>query len=192
MREDSDQIKIVFKSNREEIPGTLNLCLDHIRHKAGEYQLHDGLMAKVKWVIMELLTNAVKHSGERETVLKIALTSQALILEKEDYGKPLVLMGQDKKKIMWPLEQMVRPVDFPIYHNGMDSLCVRTDESGRAIFFIEPLAELEMPALLSDTSEHFGLLIMTKASDELAYEYEPGSGLNRFISTFNLIDGEEA
>ena len=184
MREDSDQITIVFNSNREGIPGTLNLCLDHIRQKAGDSPLHGDLMAKIKWVLMELLTNAVKHSGERETVLKIGLTMDALILEKEDYGKPLVLVGQDKKKIMWPLENMIRPVDFPIYHNGMDSLCVRTDESGRAIFFIEELAELEMPALLSDTSEHFGLLIMTKASDEFAYEHEPDTGLNRFISTF--------
>lgn len=184
MREDSDQITIVFNSNREGIPGTLNLCLNHIRQKISGPPLDEDIMAKIKWVIMELLTNAVKHSGERESVLKITLTTDAVILQKEDYGKPLTLLGQDKKKIIWPLEDMVRPLDFPIYHNGMDSLCVRTDESGRAIFFIEELVELEMPALLSDTSEHFGLLIMTKASDEFAYEHEPDTGLNRFISTF--------
>lgn len=184
MREDSDQITIVFKSNREDIPGTLNLCLNHIRQSVSGSLLGEDLMAKIKWVIMELLSNAVKHSGERESVLKIGLTVDAVVLQKEDYGKPLALVGQGKKKIIWPLREMVRPLDFPIYHNGMDSLCVRTDESGRAIFFIEGLAELEMPALLSDTSEHFGLLIMTKASDEFAYEYEQNTGLNRFISTF--------
>jgi anti-sigma regulatory factor (Ser/Thr protein kinase) len=184
MREDSDQITIVFKSNREGIPGTLNLCLNHIRQKVRRPPLDEEMMAKIKWVIMELLTNAVKHSGERESVLRIGFTMDAVILQKEDYGKPLALVGLGRKKIMWPLEEMVRPLDFPIYHNGMDSLCVRTDESGRAVFFIEELAELEMPALLSDTSEHFGLLIMTKASDEFAYEYEPETGLNRFISTF--------
>jgi anti-sigma regulatory factor (Ser/Thr protein kinase) len=143
MREESDQITIVFKSNREDIPGTLNLCLNHIRQKINGSALGEDMMAKIKWVIMELLTNAVKHSGERESVLRIGLTVDAVILQKEDYGKPLALVGQDKKKIMWPLDNMVRPVDFPIYHNGMDSLCVRTDESGRAIFFIEELAELE-------------------------------------------------
>lgn len=184
MREDSDQITIVFNSNREGIPGTLNLCLNHIRQKVSGPPIDEDIMAKIKWVIIELLTNAVKHSGERESVLKITLTANAVILQKEDYGKPLTLVGQDRKKIIWPLEDMVRPLDFPIYHNGMDSLCVRTDESGRAIFFIEELVELEMPALLSDTSEHFGLLIMTKASDEFAYEHEPDTGLNRFISTF--------
>ncbi|MGV3599936.1 MAG: ATP-binding protein [Dyadobacter fermentans] len=185
MREE-DQIRIVFDCNREGIPGTLNVCLGHIREKAGITPLDDALMAKIKWVIMELLTNAVKHSGERESLLKIGFTGGAVVLEKEDYGKPLVLVGQDRKKIMWPLEDIVRPMDFPIYHNGMDSLCVRTDEAGRATFFIEQLDELEMPALLSDTSEHFGLLIMTKASDEFAYEHDPDSGVNRFISTFYL------
>lgn len=182
----TDQIKIVFDCNREGIPGTLNVCLSHIRDKAGTPSLDEGLLAKIKWVIMELLTNAVKHSGERESVIKIGFSHDAVVLEKEDYGKPLVLVAQDKKKIMWPLEDVVRPVDFPIYHNGMDSLCVRTDASGKATFFIEALAEMEMPALLSDTSEHFGLLIMTKASDEFAYEHHPATGLNRFISTFYL------
>lgn len=186
MRENPDHFKIVFSSNREEIPGTIRLCLEHIRSKTGGASLDDDVMAKIKWVVMELLTNAVKHSGERETILNVRITSSAVVLEKEDYGKPLVLVGHDKKQIMWPLEDLVRPFDFPIYHNGMDSLCVRMDESGKATFFIEQLAELEMPALLSDTSEHFGLLIMTKASDQFTYEYDPATGINRFISTFFL------
>ncbi|MCF0068943.1 anti-sigma regulatory factor [Dyadobacter sp. CY261] len=188
MKEFSDQIKIVFDCNREGIPGTLNVCLTHIRNKAGSSRADDALLAKIKWVIMELLTNAVKHSGERQSVLKIGVSPKMVVLKKEDYGTPLMLVGQDKKKIMWPLEKLVRPMGFPIYHNGMDSLCVRTDESGKATFFIEALAEMEMPALLSDTSEHFGLLIMTKASDEFAYEHDPDTGLNSFICTFNLIE----
>lgn len=186
MRGDSDHIKIVFSSKREEVPATLHLCLDHIRIKAGASPLADEVMDKIKWVVIELLTNAVKHSGERESMLKISVSRGTIVLEKEDYGPPLVLVGHDRKKIMWPLEGLMRPFDFPIYHNGMDSLCVRMDESGKATFFIEQLAELEMPALLSDTSEHFGLLIMTKASDEFTYEYDPATGVNRFISTFHL------
>lgn len=187
MSEDLNLIEINFSSNRHEIPGTLNLCIDHIREYAGTQPLDESIVSRVKWVITELLTNAVKHSGERETVLKIRIEPDAIVLIKEDYGKPLVLTGEDhEKKIIWPLEKIVRPVDFPIYHNGMDSLCVRTDEAGKAIFFIEQLAEMEMPALLSDTSEHFGLLIMTKASDEFTYEFDAATGLNRFVNTFNL------
>jgi anti-sigma regulatory factor (Ser/Thr protein kinase) len=187
MSEDLNLIEIIFGNNRHEIPGTLNLCLDHILEGAGGNPVDEATLSRVKWVIIELLTNAVKHSGERETVLKIRIDAAGIVLIKEDYGKPLVLVGQDSdKKIIWPLEKIVRPVDFPIYHNGMDSLCVRTDEAGRAIFFIEQLAEMEMPALLSDTSEHFGLLIMTKASDEFSYEFEAATGLNRFVCTFKL------
>nr|WP_295925468.1 anti-sigma regulatory factor [uncultured Dyadobacter sp.] len=186
MTGDSDQIKITFSSKREEVSATLHLCLDHIRVKAGATPLAGEVMDKIKWVVVELLTNAVKHSGERESMLKISVTRRMVVLEKEDYGPPMVLVGHEKKKIMWPLGNVMRPFDFPIYHNGMDSLCVRMDESGKATFFIEQLAELEMPALLSDTSEHFGLLIMTKASDEFTYEYDSTTGVNRFISTFNL------
>jgi anti-sigma regulatory factor (Ser/Thr protein kinase) len=186
MKEDSDEIKIVFKCDREQIPGTLNICLDRILDKTASQPIEESVLSRIKWVIAELLTNAVKHSGQDESALKIRIGGSSLLLEKEDSGKPLILTGQDSEKIIWPLENLSPPIDFPIYHNGMDSLCVRTDKAGRAVFFIEEMADMEMPGLLTDTSEHFGLLIMTKASDEFSYEYDPMSKVNRFTCLFNL------
>jgi anti-sigma regulatory factor (Ser/Thr protein kinase) len=186
MKEDSDYIRVVFRCHRDEIPGTVGICLDQIKTRVDSFSIDESVFSRIKWVVTELLTNAVKHSGEEESALIIKLNASKLKLEKEDFGKPLVLVGQDRQKIMWPLENVNTPIDFPIYHNGMDSLIVRTDQSGKAIFSVEDLPEMEMPALLSDTSEHFGLLIMTKASDEFTYEYDPITKVNRFVSLFNL------
>jgi anti-sigma regulatory factor (Ser/Thr protein kinase) len=186
MKEDSEEIKIVFKCNREVIPGTVNACLDEIRKKTEPHSIDESILSRIKWVITELLTNAVKHSGQAESELNIRISDLELTLQKEDSGKPLNLTAQDNKKIIWPIENLSKPIDFPIYHNGMDSLCVRTDDAGKAIFFIETMADMEMPGLLTDTSEHFGLLIMTKASDAFTYEYDSLNKLNRFVCLFNL------
>ncbi|WAC13627.1 ATP-binding protein [Dyadobacter pollutisoli] len=186
MKEDSDEINIVFRCHREAIPGTLNVCLDQIRKNTESHLIDESVLSRIKWVITELLTNAVKHSGQDESALKIKISRSELVLEKADSGKPLILTGQNNGKISWPLENLSPPIDFPIYHNGMDSLCVRTDQNGKAVFFIEKMAGMEMPGLLTDTSEHFGLLIMTKASDEFTYEYDPLNKVNRFACLFNL------
>jgi anti-sigma regulatory factor (Ser/Thr protein kinase) len=186
MKEDSVEIKIVFECSREVIPGTVNVCLDQIREKMMARPIDESILLRIKWVITELLTNAVKHSGEEKSVLKIRINAVDLVLEKEDSGKPLILTAQDSKKIAWPIENLSHPIDFPIYHNGMDSLCVRTNNAGKAIFFIEAMADMEMPGLLTDTSEHFGLLIMTKSSDQFTYEYDPLNNVNRFACLFNL------
>jgi anti-sigma regulatory factor (Ser/Thr protein kinase) len=181
-----EQVKVFFKCQREEIPGTVGVCLDQIRKKTESGFIDDSLYSRVKWVIAELLTNAVKHSGQEESCLVINIGEESLMLEKEDFGKPLVLTGQDCRSIMWPLENLALPIDFPIYHNGMDSLFVRADQAGKATFFVEELPEMAMPGLLSDISEHFGLLIMTKASDAFTYEYDMLNGVNRFVCLFDL------
>jgi anti-sigma regulatory factor (Ser/Thr protein kinase) len=186
MESDLEQIKVFFKCQREEIPGTVGACLDQIRKKTESLSVDDSVYARIKWVIAELLTNAVKHSGQEESCLVIKVGNEVVVLEKEDTGNPLVLIAQDRRRIMWPLESLAGPVDFPIYHNGMDSLFVRTDQAGKAIFFVEELPEMEMPGLLSDTSEHFGLLIMTKSADEFTYEYDPINRINRFVTLFSL------
>ncbi|MEO6287697.1 MAG: anti-sigma regulatory factor [Dyadobacter sp.] len=186
MNGDSEEIKIVFKCNREVIPGTVNACLDEIRKKTESHSINESILSRIQWVITELLTNAVKHSGQEESALNISISDFDLVLQKEDSGKPLHLTAQDSKKIIWPIENLSTPMDFPIYHNGMDSLCVRTDNAGKAIFFIETMADMEMPGLLTDTSEHFGLLIMTKASDQFTYEYDSLNKVNRFVCLFNL------
>ncbi|WP_221391802.1 anti-sigma regulatory factor [Dyadobacter sp. NIV53] len=140
----------------------------------------------MKWILIELLTNAVKHSGAERCELKITIKDKKLIIEKEDYGPPLTITDFDSgKKISWPLNQD-ESVNFQVYHNGSDSLRIKCIGNNEAIFFIDQLENQEMPGLLADISEHFGLLIITKASDGFKYEFDQDSKINRFTSHFNL------
>lgn len=191
MKEDSGKIDIVFKCDREEIPGIVNLCLDHIRKKTHTMPVDLVTLAKLKWVITELLTNAVKHSGMETCTMTFEQDSEQLVLEKEDSGKPLTIFENNSSKLVsWPLENLSEPLEFQIYHNGMDSLKVRSTQPDSAVFFVEQLDDVEMPGLLIDTSEHFGLLILTKASDEFTYTYDPVLKTNRFRSIIYLKNTE--
>ncbi|MCF2488806.1 anti-sigma regulatory factor [Dyadobacter sp. CY347] len=182
-----DRIRIQFTSNREEIPGILKICLDHVVQNTKNTSLSPETFSKIKWVITELLTNAVKHSGTGHCTLNIKVDSNQLILEKEDQGNPLSLYEQETGTIFtWPIADLTGRLEFQIYHNGVDSLNVRSDAAHLAKFYIEELKGMEIPGLLLDTSEHFGLLILTKASDEFWYEYDPKTRVNRFVSLFNL------
>ena len=119
------------------------------------------------------------------------MDEQDLIVEKQENGQPFVLSEYSSgKSVSWPLPHDRFPQDFQLYHNGSESLWASAPDPNRAIFQIKELGKPNMPELLNDTSEHFGLLILTKASD--AFEYLHDSGVNHFRSTFNLkkIDNE--
>lgn len=185
MEENSDHFTVVFKNEPEEITSIMKLCLKKINDKTENHPIKGSMLSKIKWVISEMISNAVKHSGVEECKLKIQIDEKHLVIEKEDKGHPLVL-GTKGHEIIWPLKEKQRGSDFHICNNGMDMLKVRINDLNRAIFFIEQLQDISMPELLVDTSEHFGLLIITKASDEFTYEYDSESNTNRFRTNFNL------
>lgn len=183
MREYSTEINLVLTCKQEEIPKNLKLCETHISQRIGKNQLELVTMARIKWIIGEMLSNTVKHSKVDKCLLNIIISDEELIIEKEDSGKPLVLNDFDSgKSISWPSHAKSEDLNFQIYHNGTDSLRVRTTGTNKAIFFIDQLRDTDMPVLLDDISEHFGLLIITKSSDEFTYEFDTRINANRFRS----------
>jgi len=187
MNQNPDQFQFIFNSQDEEIQDVLDRCQQYINQNAGKNSVESALLSKIKWVITELLTNAVKHSETSECLLLMSLKNGQLIIEKQDNGNPLTLYHPAKEtKIIWPLHPGKTIEDFQIYHNGMDSLMVHIENDNLATFYTEELPESYMPALLLDTSEHFGLLIITKASDTFIYQYIREENLNKFQVCFNV------
>ena len=185
----STNINLIFTNREEEIPGILKICENHIYNKKEENRFALKIMPKIKWVITELLTNSVKHCGINECKLNINISETEVVIEKEDVGRPLKLENSATGKIItWPLPDLTEKFNFQIYHNGMDSLKVQIDDDNHATFYVEQLEDVKMPGLLIDTSEHFGLLIITKASDQFKYIYDKELNTNRFISNFYMED----
>ncbi|NIJ53655.1 anti-sigma regulatory factor [Dyadobacter arcticus] len=183
----SDRFETIFKCDLEAVSDKVNLCIAHIEQSAAGNNIGLGVITRTKWVITEMLTNAIKHSDVEECLLTIRMNATQLLFEKKDNGNPLSLHRCDEdKKIVWPLESASFPKKIQVSHNGSESLWAVADDANHVIFYIQEIGDPAMPALLKDTNEHFGLLILTKASDTFEYHYEPESATNRFLSTFNL------
>ena len=188
MREPNNKFEKVFKCNRQEISDMLNRCMDYV----GNDEMISGgvtpeIRSRFKWVVTEMLTNAIKHSGVDECTLSIKNDAKSLILEKEDVGFPLRLAEPDgQNHISWPLEGAVLPVNFQIYQNGVESLLLTSTSKTNAVFSVKEIGDGALPPVSATLNEHFGLLILAKAADEFEYEYDAQRGINRFRCVFNL------
>jgi anti-sigma regulatory factor (Ser/Thr protein kinase) len=185
MEDYSGKIEFVFNNKIEEISDVLQACEDQIRD-IKKTSPDSFAMAKIKWMVTELLTNAIKHCGTANCVLSIKISEAQIHIQRADQGKTLALTDPETEMLLvWPLNSSAQ-ADFQIYHNGMDSLKIKILDTESAMFFSEMLPTIEMPALLSESSEHFGLLIITKASDQFTYRYDPATKTNYFSCTMNF------
>jgi|GEM_PF-2664912 len=118
-----------------------------------------ALLLRAKFIIGELLNNAVKHSGAKETRIEVELNDVALIMNKVDTGTPFNLVSEIEKQDA----QLI--VSSDVMHL---LYAIKKDENSVSFFCKENLTfELDVNKL----AEHLGLLIITKAADEFTYHY---------------------
>lgn len=176
----------IFHNKAEGLASVVRNCVEYIEKQNDFLGVPAAIHSKIKWAITELLINGAKHSGSEKSRLNLKFTESDLTIEKEDYGNPLVLkVNEGNQKLQWPLPEIFIHQHFEIYRNGMDSLRVYTEDEKSAFFVVEELEDEEMPFLLVNTSEHFGLMIIAKASDLFSYAYEGKRGKNIFSIRFD-------
>ena len=182
MKEDIKLLSIQFPNKAEAIPETIQTCLEAIDTEQNT-PYPGNLLSRIKWVLAELLTNGTKHSGKSESYIGIYKKNNRIIIEKMDSGKTLTF---DSTVISWPPLNNQIGNTYEIYHNGMDVLKIQIQQANQASFYVEETPETHMPKLLCYTSEHFGLLIITKSCDAFTYEFEENAHLNIFTCIFNI------
>lgn len=176
----------VFSNKPEDVAGVVSSCADFIEEPRDLTPVPFAVLSRIKWVLTELLINGAKHAGTEESELTISTTDQSVLIEKTDFGNPLQLTVDGGKKVVsWPLSGGVPDQCFEVYQNGMDSLQIRINSDGTAIFSVQELDDVLMPQLLMTTSEHFGLMIIAKASDRFSYYFDKIHKKNIFNVIFN-------
>lgn len=126
-----------------------------------------ALLLRAKFIVGELLNNAVKHSGAHETSIEVELDDKALIINKVDTGKPFNLVSEIEKQDA----QLI--VSSDVMHL---LYAIKKDENTVSFFCKENLTfELDVNKL----AEHLGLLIITKAADEFTYHYRKPTNIFR-------------
>jgi anti-sigma regulatory factor (Ser/Thr protein kinase) len=131
-----------------------------------------ALLLRAKFIIGELLNNAVKHSGTHQTKITVELIDQILTISKIDNGAPFNLVAEIEKQ----------DAHLIVSSDVMHLLyAIKKDENTVGFFCKENLTfELDVNKL----AEHLGLLIITKAADEFTYHYQKPT--NTFNVKLNL------
>jgi two-component sensor histidine kinase len=179
--------KFVFINNADAL---YPLSVDIVEYVKQQVNPDEAAIQKLKMVLIELLTNAIKHSGNNETIIEVSTTAHSINLKKTDQGNTFAITT-DAIKLEWPLPGN--------HHTGRvismygDDNCTLKGKLGNNCninFFIEEHAHTEaMDNAIISLPEHFGLTIITKACDSFTYKFDVDTCTNNFIATINTATG---
>lgn len=134
-----------------------------------------------KQVIIELLTNGVKHSGVNSSVLTVEFNASSVVISKSDRGNAFRLNEREE----WPLIGYKKGDRIVIYNCDFYSL-IAVVRSENMLHFEAEEYQVEKVHSSSLIPEHYGLLILTKFASVLSYKYDSNIRTNTFSAMINL------
>ncbi|MFA6248892.1 MAG: hypothetical protein WC615_18255 [Mucilaginibacter sp.] len=171
--------KFVFNNQAD---GLYPLVTDVMAHITQQQKTDEDTITKLKLVLVEFLTNSLKHSGAEETTIEITTTGNQITIRKTDRGNGLAIRCNGNL-LEWPLpgKHHANRV-LTVYANADAILKAKLTNNCGLQFFIE---ETEQTGQLdiNTLTEHFGLLIITRASNTFAYEFDIDSCTNSFTAS---------
>ena len=139
-----------------------------------------------KQAVIELLTNAVKHSDTNSSSITVIIKDHHIELIKSDKGRPFFLEHYTGwPPISWPLSKKYIGERIRIYSDDFSSLQAIIQNESRIVFELEEFPVVNLNAE-SNLIEHYGLLILTKVSDQFFYVHDSESHTNLFHLIINL------
>jgi len=133
-------------------------------------------------ILVELLTNSLKHSGQDNTVLKVGTAGNKISIRKTDTGNGLAVRCGENL-LEWPLPGRHHTDEIiTIYSDSSAVLKAKLHNNCCLRFFIEETEETN-PVNISSLAEHFGLMIITRACDTFDYEFDIDTCTNCFTVT---------
>lgn len=134
-----------------------------------------NLLFKSKIILTELLTNALKHSFSRYTLIDVTVEDHSIIITKSDHGMPLSLITYANSS----------ETRIPITHDILHTLYAIPEGKDAIRFGCEESTMKDLDEV-QQIVEHFGLIIITKAADKFVYHYCAQTKANKFTVRLNF------
>jgi anti-sigma regulatory factor (Ser/Thr protein kinase) len=177
---DLSSSKFELSVAHEPLTKSLKQVLGFIGSTLPAYPDIEQILFKSKIVVTELLTNAIKHAGPSESVLRVIFYNGVdIIIEKTDFGNRFN-PGNKISQLNENGENIVQ-----LSKDAMHSIYAIKEADNFIKFVCEDRGDDNLPDI-NAIEEHFGLLIITKVADEFTYHYDEKSGLNTFTTVFKL------
>ena len=168
------KLQFEFNNSTDALITSLQYLLGHISECVPANADAEDILFRCKVIITELLTNAIKHGGQGDTLFTIETGEQSLIIQKTDQGSPLYLVnthshsatdGEANKKL--------------ISADPLNSLYAAWEDENSIVFSCEE-SSIDDFLSVEHVMEHFGILIITRSSDEFTYTHDKESNSNIF------------
>jgi hypothetical protein len=138
------------------------------------------LIFKTRVIVTELLTNSIKHTNTEPSGIELLIAPNTFTIKKIDTATPFRFKGAESP---WPLSMPAGTV-LTIHIDALNGLFAKVNSPYSLSFYAESYPVTE--DLLTDMSEHYGLIIICRASNSFAYQYNPQSRQNIFTVTIAL------
>ena len=174
-----------FNNDSRNMYPLLNEIVSYIKiHVPSE--TYGRKISNCKQILIELLTNAVKHSYTSLTTITVRLLNNRIEISKSDIGRRFYLADYTGwPPLSWPLNKEYIGEKIRIYSDDISHLYAIIQNENRITFELTeiPFDELSKESVLL---EHYGLLILTKLSNEFFYFYDSSTNSNLFKAVISL------
>ncbi|MEJ2880826.1 hypothetical protein [Pedobacter sp. GR22-6] len=127
---------------------------------------------RIKLILIELVTNSIKHSEDGTSQIKLVIDHPSLTIQKFEKGLQIEFSSGSQQI---PFEEIDKRLKISFSEENRHH--IQTLDKYKFKFlnpYLEGLNIEHMP-------EHFGFYIITMASDSFIYQYDPESKENRYI-----------
>jgi len=152
--------------------------VNHVIQKLDEQvPLDIALKRKIRLILIELVTNSIKHSEDDEALIRLSFDHPTLTIQKVDKGLQIQFASQSQQI---PFVDINKTIQVSFSEEKKQHIKVMDEYQFE---FLDAYKEgLDINAM----PEHFGLYIITLASDRFIYRHDPALKENRFIVNLNL------
>ena len=164
--------KFELLNSDETITPVLKQILEYIKGALPAKVNAENTLFKAKIIITELLTNALKHSDSKTTIIDVKITNKILTITKINYSAPLTLIAKTN----------ATAYKVAITTDMLHTLYCKSTAKDQVKFLCEETS-IDDTSSINGIVEHFGLLIITKAADIFVYTYDHRVQSNTFVAT---------
>lgn len=149
-------------------------------------EAYEEKLINCKQALIELLTNAVKHSNTDASIISVILKDHKIELIKSDKGRAFYLEHYTGwPPISWPLSKEYIGEKIKIYSDDFSNLHAIIQNENRIAFELDEFP-IENVSIESNLIEHYGLMILTKVSDQFYYVHDALTHTNLFHVVINI------
>lgn len=137
-----------------------------------------GFQRRVKMIVIELITNSIKHATEQITHIQLTIDHPSLSIQKIEKGLKIEFSAASPQL---PFQDLNKTLNVSFSDVKTHNIQPITEYMFQ---FLKPQLDDELS--IDHIPEHFGLYIITMASDSFTYQYDPELGESSFTVSLDL------